>query len=171
VKFGLFYVSTDDPMVADHCSARPGTADQMRDPHLSDLDLHLQKIVRGGEDDMVGRLDFFPDIVAVALDTLLMHEVDQVVSIYEDHDLHFRHGRTGLELIKPAASRGLRLEREPLFTANNAVHAFWRDGMWQGVLYQGRVGHTVMTRLKSLQAKHSAAGEPACGDRRSQPVG
>jgi len=169
--FSLVYVSTDDPRVAAHCAAWPGTAAHLRDPHLSDPDVHLQEIVRAAVDDMESRLDFFPDIVAVlnvhaplrrpehvteALDTLLMHEVDQVVSTYEDHDLHFRHGRTGLEPINLAASRGLRLEREALFTANNAVHVFWRDVLRHGGLYRGRIGHTVMTRLESLQAKHPA---------------
>jgi hypothetical protein len=85
-----------------------------------------------------------------------MHEVDQVVSTYEDHDLHFRHGRHGLEPINLAATRGLRLEREALFTANNAVHVFWRDVLRHGGLYEGRIGHTVMSRLESLQAKHPA---------------
>jgi CMP-N-acetylneuraminic acid synthetase len=190
--------------VAEHCAGWPGTAAHVRDPHLSDPDVHLQEIVRAALDDMEARLDFFPDIVAVlnvhaplrrpehvaeALDTLLMHEVDQVVSTYEDHDLHFRHGRTGLEPINLAATRGLRLEREALFTANNAVHVFWRDVVRHGGLYEGRIGHTVMSRLESLQAKHptdraraeavllraSAArpvlGESAPGDRHSQTVG
>lgn len=169
--FGLVYVSTDDPRVAEHAAGRPGTVAHVRDPRLSDPDVHLQEIVRAAVDDMEGRLGFFPDIVAVlnvhaplrrpehvaeALDTLLMHEVDQVVSTYEDHDLHFRHGRHGLEPINLAATRGLRLEREALFTANNAVHVFWRDVLRHGGLYEGRIGHTVMSRLESLQAKHPA---------------
>ncbi len=58
-----------------------------------------------------------------------------------------------------------------------------------GGLYQSRIGHTVMTRLESLQAKHpadraraeavllstSATAPSTCefvhGERRSQPVG
>lgn len=168
---GLVYVSTDDARVAEHCVGWPGTTAHVRDPALSDPDVHLQEIVRAAVEDMETRLDFLPDIVAVlnvhaplrrpehvaeALDTLLMHEVDQVVSTYEDYDLHFRHGRHGLEPINLAATRGLRLEREALFTANNAVHVFWRDVLRHGGLYEGRVGHTVMTRLESLQAKHPA---------------
>ena len=167
----LVYVSTDDPRVAEHCSGKPGTITHVRDLHHSDPDLHLQEIVRAALDDMEARLDFFPDIVAIlnlhtplrrpehvneAFNTLLIHEVDQVVSTYEDHDLHFRHGRHGLEPINPAASLGLRLEREALFTANHAVHVLWRDVLRHSGLYHGRIGHTVMSRLESLQATQPA---------------
>lgn len=123
---------------------------RVRDPHLSDPDVHRQEIVRAAVDDMEARHDVFPDIVAVlyvhaplrrpehvaeALDTLLMHEVDQVVSTYENRALHIRHGRSsGIKPINLSASRGLRPEREALFTANNAVHVFWRDMKLVGTL-------------------------------------
>lgn len=167
--FGLVYVSTDDPRVVEHCAGRPGVETHLRDPRLSDPDVHLHEIILAAVDDMERRLGYYPDVVAVlnvhaplrrpehveeALDTLLMHDVDQVVSTYEDHDLHFRHGRHGLEPINLGASRGLRLERQALFTWNGAVHVFWRDGLREGRPYEGRIGHIVMSRGDSLQAKH-----------------
>jgi hypothetical protein len=66
---------------------------------------------------------------------------------------------------------------------------FWREVLQYGGLYQGRIGHTVMTRLMNLQAKHpadralaeavllsaSTTTPSTCefvhGERRSQPVG
>jgi hypothetical protein len=65
----------------------------------------------------------------------------------------------------------------------------WREVLQHGCLYQSRIGHTVMTRLDSLQAKHpadraraeavllsaSTTAHSTCefvdGERRSQPVG
>ena len=158
-----------DPRVVEHCADRHDTVAHLRNPHLSDPEVHLEAIIRDAVEDMERRLGYFPDIVAVlnvhcplrrpahveeALDTLLVHDVDQVVSTYEDNDLHFRHGRLGLEPINLAAGRGLRLEREALYTWNGAVHVFWRDALRAGFLYDGRVGHVVMSRLDSLQAKY-----------------
>jgi hypothetical protein len=79
-----------------------------------------------------------------------------VVSTYEDHDLHFRHGRFGLEPINPAAASGIALERQALFTGNGALHVSWRDALREGELYEGRVGHVVMSRIDSIQTKHPA---------------
>jgi CMP-N-acetylneuraminic acid synthetase len=167
--FSLTYVSTDDPRVVSHCAGRPATFAQLRDQRLSDPDVHLREIVQVAVDDMEQRLRFDPDIVAVlnvhaplrrpehvaeALDTLVMHEVDQVVSTYEDHELHFRHGRHGLEPLNADASRGLRLERQALFAWNGAVHVFWRDALRTLAPFEGRIGHIVMSRTDSIQAKH-----------------
>jgi hypothetical protein len=77
---------------------------------------------------------------------------------------------------------GKNLHEEP-------ENIFWLEVLQHGGLYQGRIGHTVMTRLESLQAKHPADRARAeavllsasttapstcefiCGERRSQSVG
>jgi CMP-N-acetylneuraminic acid synthetase len=170
-RFDAIYVSTDDSRVVEHCLKWPQVSAYMRDPFLSDPHIYIEEVVRAAVNDLEERFDFFPDIIAVlnvhsplrrpehvieALDTLLMYDIDQVISTYEDHDLHFRHGCNGLEPLNLAATRGLRLEREALFTSNNAVLVFWRDVLRHGGLYAGRVGHTVMSRMDSIQAKTAA---------------
>jgi len=167
--FDLIYVSTDDCAVLEYCQQKPGLTAQLREPRLSDPDVNLHEVIEAATRDMESRLGFYPDIIAVlnvhtplrrpehieeALDTLMVYEVDQVVSTYEDHDLHFQHGKLGLEPINIAAHRNLRLEREALFTSNGAVHVFWRDVLQYGALFQGRIGHIVMSRTDSLQAKY-----------------
>jgi CMP-N-acetylneuraminic acid synthetase len=168
-EFALIYVSTDDPQLVAHCAGRDTTATVLRRPGLSDPGLHLEEVVRAAIDDMETNLDFDPDMIAVlnvhaplrrpehvqeAVHTLLMHEVDQVVSTFEDDELHYVHGHHGLEPINPGARRGLRLERQALFTANEAVHLFWRDAIRTRSMYTGRVGHIVMSRTDSLQTSH-----------------
>lgn len=169
-RFDLIYVSTDDPQVVDHCSSYSSLSSHLRDPHLSDPEVNLHDVIQAAVDDMEARLGFYPDILVVlnvhtplrlpchveeVLDTLTVYEVDQVVSTYEDHDLHFQHGNLGLMPINLAAKLGLRLEREALFAANGAVHGIWRDVLRYSSLYEGRIGHTVMSRTDSLQAKYS----------------
>ena len=87
-----------------------------------------------------------------------------------------------LEIYVARRNDGKNLDKKP-------ENIFWREVLHHGDLYQGRIGHTVMTRLVSLQAKHPAdrgladpvllsASTPApstCefirGERRSQSVG
>lgn len=168
-RFDLIYVSTDDPQVLEHCGSNPVLSAHLRDPHLSDPEVNLHDVIQAAVEDMEARLCFYPDILVVlnvhtplrlpchveeVLDTLTVYEVDQVVSTYEDHDLHFQHGRLGLTPLNLAAKQGLRLEREALFAANGAVHGIWRDVLRYGSLFEGRIGHTVMSPTDSLQAKY-----------------
>lgn len=167
-EFALIYVSTDDARVAAHCAGRPNVVAAVRDPRLSDPDVQLDEVVRAAVQDLELRIGVHPDVLAIlnvhaplrrpvhvreALDTLQVYDVDQVVSTYEDRELHFRHGRQGLEPINFAARRSLRLEREALYAGNNAVHVLWRDALRNEKLYEGRIGHVVMSREESLLAK------------------
>ena len=47
----------------------------------------------------------------------------------------------------------IRYEREALFASNGSVHVLWRDFVGTNTLVGGRIGHIVMSRLESLQAK------------------
>jgi glycosyltransferase involved in cell wall biosynthesis len=170
--FDLTYVTTDDQAVVDHCAERDGVVAHLRDMRLSDPEVQLQTVIEDALSHLEDEMAFFPDIVAIlnvhaplrrvahvqeALDTLLVYEVDQVLSTYEDTDLHFRHGRRGLEPLNFGATKTLRLEREALFAWNGAVHVFWRDVLRTEALYSGRVGHIIMPRIDSVQVKYPEA--------------
>lgn len=170
--FDLTYVTTDDQAVVEHCSKHKGVVGHLREMHLSDPEIQLQTVIEDAVRNLESEKGFFPDIVVIlnvhaplrraahvqeALDTLLVYEVDQVISTYEDTDLHFRHGRHGLEPLNFGATRTLRLEREALFAWNGAVHVFWRDVLKTESLYAGRVGHIIMPRIDSVQVKYPEA--------------
>ena len=99
--FDLIYVTTDDQAVVDHCSNREHVVGHLREMHLSDPEIQLQTVIEDAIRNIEADLEFFPDIVAIlnvhaplrrathvqeALDTLLVYEVDQVISTYEDTD-------------------------------------------------------------------------------------
>ncbi|MGY6587782.1 MAG: glycosyltransferase family 2 protein [Wenzhouxiangella sp.] len=170
--FDLIFVTTDDKSVAQHCKDMANVATHLRDMSLSDPEVQLQTVIQDAIDHMESETGFYPDIVAIlnvhaplrqvdhvqeALDTLLVYEVDQVISTYEDTDLHFRHGRNGLEPLNFGATKALRLEREALFAWNGAVHVLWRDVLRTETLYSGRIGHIIMPRIESVQVKYPEA--------------
>lgn len=170
--FDLVYVTTDDQAVVDYCSAQPDVVSHLRDMRLSDPEVQLQNVIEDAISHLEVENKLLPDIVAIlnvhaplrraehvqeALDTLLVYEVDQVISTYEDTDLHFRHGRHGLEPLNFGATKALRLEREALFAWNGAVHVFWRDVLRTETLYSGRISHIIMPRIDSVQVKYPEA--------------
>ena len=166
--FDVVYLSSDDARVVAHVADRPKHIARLRDPRLSDPEVQLEEVVRGAVEDLEANFGVFPDILAIlnvhtplrspeqvreALDTLLVHDVDQVVSTCEGREMHFRHGRRGLEPINFGARRSLRLEREAVYTGNGAVHVLWRDALRTAGLFDGRIGHIVMSSEDGLMAK------------------
>lgn len=158
-------VNSDDPAVVRHCSSWEKTIVQLRQ-HRAGSKAPVE-ILREIVDDVETQHDFFADIIVVldmtipltspkhvleAIDTLLIYNIDAVISTCEVWKSCFRHGAFGLELLNPAMERGLRLEREALYEGNGAIHILWRDGLRTKSLFEGKVGHVLMERQESLQA-------------------
>ncbi|MEZ5329018.1 MAG: hypothetical protein R3F19_28570 [Verrucomicrobiales bacterium] len=167
--FDCIYVSTDDQAVVDHCAKWDRVISEVRQPELSSPRAKLADVIVSAVDAFESVHDIHPDIVVMlslhsplrtsqhiqkAIDTLILYDVDNVISIYEDFDLHFMHGEHGLKALNAGMVKMLRFEREALFVDNGAVHAFWRDFVSHEDLYQGRIGHIVMPRDDSLQIKN-----------------
>lgn len=164
----LIYVYTDDPAVVEHCERRGDVTVALRSASLSSERARLAQILASAVHQLEQEHDFYCDIVVTlsvhtplrgpeyireAIDTLLLYDVDSVISTYEDFDLHFTHGRNGMEPLNPGMINELRLEREALYVANGAVHATWRDKISEETMFQGRVGHVVMPRHMSYYIK------------------
>jgi glycosyltransferase involved in cell wall biosynthesis len=161
-------VSTDDQAVVDYCAEQyPAIAARLRPPALSaptasETDLLLES-VRHLENQ-----DLWPDIVVSlgvhtplrtaehvqkAIDTLLLYDIDTVISVHEDQDLYYTHGERGLDPLNPGMHRQVRVEREALFAGNGAVRALWRDVLDQPEAFRPRVGHILMPRPTGVHIK------------------
>ena len=143
----------------------------MRDPELSGVRSTLAEVMHSAVEKLEDDHDIHPDIVVLlsvhsplrqphhiqeAIDTLLLYEVDNVISTCEDIELHFRHGKTGLTPLNPGMVAQLRFERESLFVDNGAIHAFWREAINIDDVYHGKIGHVVMPRDLSHQIKEKS---------------
>lgn len=169
--FDHVYVFADDPRVIAHCEHYGGVLADLRPAHLSSSGKRLAEVLRAAVEQLEAGHEIFPDIVVLlsvhtplrtanhiqeAVDTLRLHNVDNVISTYADIELHFRHGQQGMEPLNPGMLSRLRFEREALFVDNGAVHAMWRDFVGTEDLYRGRIGHIVMSREESMQVKSLA---------------
>lgn len=165
---GCVLVTSDDVAVMAHCQSWPQLRLHHRSSALSEPLASLDQVVLDAVTQLEQVDQFFADILVVlsvhtplrrpahireAIDTLLVYDVDQVLSTYEDLDLHFRHERKGLTAINAGAMNTLRLEREGLYAANGAIQVLWRDAIGARDAIGGRIGHIVMSKMESLQAK------------------
>lgn len=167
--FDHVVVTTDDEKVAEHCAAFGNDVlTMLRPAQLSDADRRLSEVLDDCVDRMEQEQGIFPDIVVTlsahcplrrpnyirqAIDTLVLYHADSVMSVYEDYDLHLRHGHNGLETLNPGMFRKLRLEREGLYVFNGAIVASWRDVICAEDYHGSRISHVVMPREESFQVK------------------
>ena len=164
----LVLVSTDDLHVVDHVESRyPRIRSRVRPPNLSS-DRTLENGVVFDAVQHIETTGLYPDIVVSlsvhtplrtpehirkVLDTLLVYNVDSVISVCEDAELHYVHGTYGLEAFNPGIHRQIRVEREGLYVDTGAIRAFWRDTLTESGMLGQRVGHVVTSRWESLGIK------------------
>jgi CMP-N-acetylneuraminic acid synthetase len=166
--FDRIFVTTDDPKVVDYCAGRRNVIAALRPDELSLPHVRLSHVLHHAVTQLERDHDLYPDIVVMlsvftplrrpahireAVDTLMAYDCDSVVSVYEDWELHFVHGRHGLEPFNRGMARQLQLEREALYVDNAAIHALWRDVSTEHDLYGRTVGHVVMSWEESLQSR------------------
>ncbi|MEQ8667404.1 MAG: glycosyltransferase [Rhodospirillales bacterium] len=158
-------LTSDDQRVLDHCARFSGLILNLRSLELSQSQVKIIEVMRDAISHLEDDYEIFPDALVMmnvhtpllrsenveeAINTLILHDVDSVTSVYEDSDLHFQHGEYGLTPLNTGAMNQLQLEREKLFVDNNALKVFWRDVLAGENLYGQTYGHVVMPREQSL---------------------
>lgn len=87
------------------------------------------------------------------IDTLRIHCCDSVVSVAEDQEPTFAHGREGLRLLNPGRFDELAYERERLYKFNGTALAMWWEILAEGHLFGDSVGYVEMSENESVQVK------------------
>jgi glycosyltransferase involved in cell wall biosynthesis len=172
LETGLFekvFVTTDDAKVLEHCRAFPGILAAVRPldltlPHVRLGTVFFDAVQRLEEEhavygDILVLLSVHsplrrPEHIKEAVDTLVLHgNVDNVISVYEDADLHFTHGEHGLEALNKGMLQRVRLEREALYVDNGAINAMWRDVVTPTSFFGRNIGHVRMPMAESFQIR------------------
>ncbi len=162
-------VATDDDAVVSYVEENyPDVLALRRPDDLSGTRARLSQVIAYTVNLLEDDHDYYPDAVAVlsvhsplrtadhittAIDTLMLHPVDSVLSVYEDYGLHYIHARHGLVPINRGMHQHIRLEREALYVDNGAIKAAWRDTITPEDTYGERIGHVVMPNHLRHQIK------------------
>jgi CMP-N-acetylneuraminic acid synthetase len=114
--------------------------------------------------DKLKEADYHPEIVAVlhinsplkkaehiteAINTLIIYDVDSVISVCEDRKFHYQHDTYGLRPL--FEKRLLRLEKEDLYEENGAIYVSRRDVATEQNFLGQRIGHILMTEAESIR--------------------
>ncbi len=158
-------VASDDPAVLDHCKKFSGVLTYQRPLDLSLSHTKLVEVTRAAVDHLENVLGIFPDILVTlnvhaplvhgtdideAVDTLRLMNVDSVIGVYEDRDLHFTHGQQGMAPLNWGALNNLYLEREALYVDTGMMRVAWRDVLSGPSLLGRTFGHVIVPWERSF---------------------
>ena len=74
--------------------------------------------------------------------TLILNNVDQVISTYEDFDMHFTHSKFGMKPLNPNSLDSIRYEREALYVIMSFF--FLEESLTTFNVY--KIGHFTMEK-------------------------
>lgn len=167
-QFDHIMVTTDDPRVVEHCARFRDVLAVTRPVDLTLPHVHLSQVLYDCVRQLEEEHGVYPDALVLlnvhcplrraehiseAIDTLMLHNVDNVISVYECDDVLFGHGEQGLQPINKGMLQRIRLEREVLYVDNGAINAFWRDVMTEASFIGTRIGHVLMSPQESFRVK------------------
>ena len=168
--FDAILVTTDDPRVVEYCRRFPEVVAVERHEALSRPQTRLNHILYDAVVRLEGDHDLHPDILVLlsvnsplcrpehireAVDTLLLYNVDSVISVYEEYHLSFTHGENGLQPFNEGMLQGLRLEREAIYVADGAINVVWRDVVTEADRYGRQIGHVVVPWDESFHIRNA----------------
>ena len=151
-------VSTDDPEVLDYAGRFSGVSVLQRPEELTSHTSRIEDTVRHALNELRRNEGYEPDAVCIlyintplrrhyhidkAIDTMVIFNVDSVISVEQDLSLFYVHRRLGLTPVIDA-KRELRIERDALFRETGALFLTRTAVLLEGRLLGDRIGHITM---------------------------
>ena len=88
-----------------------------------------------------------------AINILRITQSDSVVSVQEEREPMFQHGKHGLDLINPGRFQDLTFDKELLYKFNGSLIATWWDALKFHSLFGEKTSYIEMSREDSMQIK------------------
>lgn len=167
-KNSITIVNTDDDKVLNYLKKKNDKKLILhkRPNYLNDIHITIDDIIQNSINEVNSKKIDYNIIVYLnvnsplkkyeniceGIDTLILHNFEKVISVYEDLDLHFTHKMNGLEPISRRRHSELRIEREALYVDNRAFSITWRKKI-NNARRNEKIGHVVMRRNSSLNIR------------------
>ena len=90
-----------------------------------------------------------------AINNLLISDSDSVVSVQEEREPMFNHGKSGLNVINPGRFRNLSFDKEKLYRFNGSLIASRWETIKEGSLFGIKTSYIEMSPKDSMQIKDS----------------
>jgi CMP-N-acetylneuraminic acid synthetase len=139
-----------------------------RPQELAGSHIHLREILIHAAEQHYQAYNNHPDIILFlslhapfrqashvdnVIDVLRISACDTVVTVCEEREPVFIHGKKGLKLLNPGRFDGLQFERETIYRFNGAVISVWWEVLKEVGVFGENIGHVMIDQKASLQIK------------------
>jgi len=158
-------VSSEDDEVLDYAKGFSGVKPLKRSNELLHSNLKMKDLLRYVLEQLESTSGYMPDAVCTlyintplrqsyhidkAVDTMVIFDVDSVISVQEELSHCYHHQRYGLEHIN-ITEDGMRIERKAVYKENSAIFLSKTDVIQSGHFLGKKIGHIVMLPEESIK--------------------
>tara|TARA_B100001964_G_scaffold245293_1_gene331313 strand:- start:1854 stop:3137 length:1284 start_codon:yes stop_codon:yes gene_type:complete len=168
-KLDRIVVSSYDDKVLEYSDQFPGIQSLKRPKELAKAHSSMQEVAVHVINHLRDSSDYYPDAVCIlsitaplrkykhidkAIDTLIIFDVDSVISIQEELSYCYFHRRNGLTPVSNS-KRHLRIERNAIYKENGAVYLSRTNILEGGELLGNRISHIAMLPEESIKINNN----------------
>lgn len=158
-------VSSEDNEVLDYAAKFPGVEPIKRKSKLIHSNLRMKDLIRSVLKQLESSSGYKPDAVCTlyintplrrsyhidkAIDTMVIFDVDSVISVQEELSHCYHHGRYGLEPLNDTED-GMRIERKGIYKENSVIYLSKVEVIQSGRFLGKEIGHIVMLPEESIK--------------------
>jgi CMP-N-acetylneuraminic acid synthetase len=158
-------VSSEDDEVLEYAGRFAGIEPMKRAEAMISSTMKMKDLIRSALDRLEESSSYRPDAVCTlyvntplrrshhidkAIDTMVIFDVDSVISVQEELAHCYHHSRYGLEAIN-ATANGMRIERRSIYRENSVIYLTKTEVLRGGRFLGEKIGHIVMPPEESIK--------------------
>ena len=163
----ILLASDDEDILKFGKDKYPNTITLLRDKEYSKSSIDMGQLLNYALNKISTRLLKMPDALCTlfvnsplrlsryidkAIDTMVVFDVDTVVSVEEELAICYQHDRSGLRTIRKKRTR-MRVERDAIYKENGAIYLTKIDIIKQSRMRGDKIGHITMLPEDSINIK------------------